>query len=885
MLKKEWQKLIHNPILMIVIAAVVIIPTIYTTLFLGSMWDPYGKVENLPVAVVNLDREVDYEGETLNVGQALVDNLKDNDSLDFQFVDKAQAADGLADGSYYMVITIPENFSEHAATLMDDEPVKMQLDYEVNPGTNYIASKMSESALEKIKNSVAQEVTRTYAEAVFDQIAEAGDGMQEAADGSGKLKDGAGKLADGNAKITENLQKLADSTLTFRDGSESLEVGMTEYVNGVSAVADGAVSLSDGVKKLADGTGTLENGAAALKTGTEQVSGGLEELQSKVPALTDGAAKLEDGSARLAGGLADVSSNMDTFNGKLKNAAGLAATLDEKTAALKTQVDELAAAYEAQTASTQNTVSSLENQLGETQQKSAEAAEALERVSGQVNTSELQSQIAELQSQVQGLREADLSTVEEQLDSMEAACESLSAQLDTLENTQDMEAVNTAKTALAEIPATENGGETAATEQEDTMKKSLQEMQAAVGALSQYMSALDKGLNGDAASTNPLEQAGLVGSAAALKSGTDSLVDGANELSAGTKALNSQVPALATGVDQLAAGAKDLNNGAESLLGGSRELNSGAQTLAAGTDTLTDGTQKLTANNETLLNGAQKLRDGAGQISDGAGQLYDGSKELGDGITQVSEGAGELQTALSDGAAQVKENTVTDANLDMFSTPVEVKESKLTEVPNNGHAMAPYMMSVALWVGCIAFCIMYPLTQYYGALKSGTAWWLAKASVLYGIAVLQALVMIGCLHLFNGFTPADMKHTLIVACVASVSFMSIMYFFNVTMGKVGSFLMLIFMVVQLAGSAGTYPIELSGAFVPKIHDYLPFSYTVMAFRRTIAGSGSIAQAVIVLAVVAVVFTALTILEFQIRAKKIKAGKKVAIDWLEAKGLA
>ena len=177
MLKKEWQKLIHNPILMIVIAAVVIIPTIYTTLFLGSMWDPYGKVENLPVAVVNLDREVDYEGETLNVGQALVDNLKDNDSLDFQFVDKAQAADGLADGSYYMVITIPENFSEHAATLMDDEPVKMQLDYEVNPGTNYIASKMSESALEKIKNSVAQEVTRTYAEAVFDQITEAGDGM------------------------------------------------------------------------------------------------------------------------------------------------------------------------------------------------------------------------------------------------------------------------------------------------------------------------------------------------------------------------------------------------------------------------------------------------------------------------------------------------------------------------------------------------------------------------------------------------------------------------------------------------------------------------------------------------------------------------------------
>ena len=601
---------------------------------------------------------------------------------------------------------------------------------------------------------------------------------------------------------------------------------------------------------------------------------------------------------------------------------------------------------------------------------------SLDEVSGQVNTEELQNQIAELQNQVQGLREAvgdisvadtvsqdvtvevevpaadgssavessegadgegnssegaetqtvsktvhveasvpqpDLSAVDSQLNSVAAACESLSAQLGTLENTQDVEAVNAAKTALAAVPAAESGQAAEMTEEADQMKKSLQEMQAAVGALSQYMSMLDKGLNGDAASTNPLEQAGLVGSAAALKSGADSLVDGANELSAGTKALNSQVPALAAGVDQLAGGAKELDSGAGSLVSGSQELNSGAQTLVAGTgqlrngaqtlvggvgtlkdgaaalkdgtDTLTDGTQKLTANNETLLDGAQKLSDGAGQISDGAGQLRDGSKELGDGITQVYDGADELQTALSDGAAQVKENTVTDANLDMFSAPVEAEESKLTEVPNNGHAMAPYMMSVALWVGCIAFCIMYPLTQYYGALKSGTAWWLAKASVLYVIAVLQALVMVGCLHLFNGFTPADMKNTLIVACVASVSFMSIMYFFNVTMGKVGSFLMLIFMVVQLAGSAGTYPIELSGAFVPKIHDYLPFSYTVTAFRRTIAGSGSITQAVIVLASVAVVFTVLTVLEFQIRAKKIKAGKKVAIDWLEAKGLA
>ena len=66
----------------------------------------------------------------------------------------------------------------------------------------------------------------------------------------------------------------------------------------------------------------------------------------------------------------------------------------------------------------------------------------------------------------------------------------------------------------------------------------------------------------------------------------------------------------------------------------------------------------------------------------------------------------------------------------MFAAPVETKETQITRVENNGHAMAPYMMSVALWVGCIAFSLMYPLTKYSGKLKSGLAWWGSKASVL-----------------------------------------------------------------------------------------------------------------------------------------------------------
>ena len=221
----------------------------------------------------------------------------------------------------------------------------------------------------------------------------------------------------------------------------------------------------------------------------------------------------------------------------------------------------------------------------------------------------------------------------------------------------------------------------------------------------------------------------------------------------------------------------------------------------------------------------------------------------------------------------------------MFATPITDEETKITTVENNGHAMAPYMMSVGLWVGCLAFCLMYPLTEYKGKLKSGFAWWASKASVLYPVAILQGVLLILLLHVFDGFTPVEMTKTILFAALTGVCFTSIMYFFNITFGKVGSFLMLIFMVVQLAGSAGTYPVEISPSFVAKIHYYLPFTYTVNAFRSTICGGESIHQAVLILIGLTIIFSILTILQFSHMARRKKQGKLVLLDWLEEKGVA
>ncbi len=198
MIKKEWKNLFQNKLLLMVLCAIALIPTIYAGLFLASMWDPYGNVDHLPVAVVNEDAAVSYNNSQLQIGNNLVENLKKNNALLFDFVDANVAKEGLKNGTYYMVITIPKDFSKNASTLMNQTPQKMVLHYDTNPGTNYIASKLSETARSKIRSSVSEEVTKTYTQTVFEEIAQVGDGMQTASNGATQIRNGFESAQSGN---------------------------------------------------------------------------------------------------------------------------------------------------------------------------------------------------------------------------------------------------------------------------------------------------------------------------------------------------------------------------------------------------------------------------------------------------------------------------------------------------------------------------------------------------------------------------------------------------------------------------------------------------------------------------------------------------------------
>lgn len=861
MIKQEWAYLRKNKILLLVFLAIIAIPTIYTTLFLGSMWDPYGKVDHLPVAIVNEDKPVTYNDETLEVGNEMVDSLKDNDSLDFHFVSSKEAKDGLKNGTYYMVITIPEDFSANASTVLDEHPRKMVLDYETNPGTNYIASKLSETALNKIRTSVADTVTKTYTETVFDQIVTVGEGMTEASDGAGQLADGAIQLADGNNTITTNLNVLANSSLTFKDGADTLHVGLKKYTDGVAQLDDGSKKLKDGLSTLNNGASALASGVSQLSSGSSSLAAGLNQYTSGVSTAQAGADTLDKSSISLTAGVTALKTGVDTLVSK-NNA------LNQGVAAISNGLGNIISEIDQMSASTPETTTEVSTQPIDTSSASANVSAASDAL-GTASSNN--------QALISAIENSSLS--EEEKSSLKTLANDTQTSIDTASSN-----VSATKDSISTLPtstsssATTTQSESASSDALSTLKGQLTLMKnqiddkqrglaAGIQAYTAGVGEIQKGLNGDGSLKNP-----------GLANGIKAYTNGVSTLNTGLTTLNNNSSSLTSGAGQLNSGLTSLNKQTPVLTSGVSQLSNGSAQLYAGTG-------KLTANSAALISGSSQLSDGAGKISDGAAALADGSSTLGDGISQVKDGADTLASSLADGADEVTSIHADEETTDMFSSPVEDNGSQLTNVKNNGHGMAPYMMSVALWVAGIAFSIMYPLTKYHNQLKSGFSWWASKASVLVILSIADALLMIGCLHFFNGFAPKEMGKTMLVASFASLAFMSIMYFFNAALGKVGSFLMLIYMVVQLAGSAGTYPVELSGSFVPSIHSFLPFTYTVDAFRSTIAGGASIMPCMIMLILITLVFSILTVLLFERRAHKIKAGKPTLTDLLEKLGLA
>jgi putative membrane protein len=293
---KEMTGIGHNRKVLIPVLAVIMIPVMYSAMFLGAFWDPYDKLNDLPVAVVNSDQGTNYEGEKMHIGEDFAEKLKESSNFKFSFVDKAEAVAGLKDNTYYMAIEIPENFSAQTTTLTSEQPTPGHIVFMPNESYNFLAAQIGNTAIEKMKNELSKEVTKAYTQTVFEQINTLADGLSQASDGASEIATGTDSAKNGAALIEENLSKLASGSLTMQSGISKLVEGSGKLETGVVDMEKGSDTLSSGLSQLSAASGKLEQGAAQAKQGATQIAAGLQQSAA-------GATKVEAGAQSLANGL------------------------------------------------------------------------------------------------------------------------------------------------------------------------------------------------------------------------------------------------------------------------------------------------------------------------------------------------------------------------------------------------------------------------------------------------------------------------------------------------------------------------------------------------------------------------------------------------------
>ena len=871
---KEWKAIFKKPTFIIVMIGISLIPALYNIIFLSSMWDPYGQLSELPVAVVNNDKEATYNGNTMAIGKDMVSNLENNKSLDFHFVNEEEGKKGLENGDYYMVVTLPSDLSEKAASILTDHPEQMNIDYQTSSGHSFIASKMSDSAMTQLKQNVSASVTETYTKALFQKMGDLKSGLTKAADGSEQLANGASQLAVGSQTLTTNLHSLADSSLTFSNGTEQFTKGLSSYVSGVEQLHLGLGTFNSGLVTYTGAVSKLDSGLGQLASKSPELVGGINQLYTGVEAYTGGVSQLNTG-------LNQFSSGVSAYTNGVGNLATGANQLSSQSATLRMGVEQLSEGIQ-QLSSKLDTSSEQKDQINQLSSGLNQLNQAIQNidVGDTKQLSSVLSSIVSLSNQMLASAQSEKATTLANIQST-AAYQSLTseqqAEISASVSQNSTDSIQSAQSIIALVQGLQGSLENLQNQSSNLstlqnqanqvlplastsltgLSSGLTEMQGAVTSkLVPASQSIASGVNSYTAGVDKVSQG-----ASQLSEKNSTLTGSLDQLVSGSTTLTQKSSSLTAGVGQLVEKTPELVSGIEKLSTGSNQLNQKSQELMAGVDKLQSGSGQLADKSSQLLSGASQLENGANKLADGSGKLAEGGTKLTAGIESLQIGTTDLGQGLSSASNQLKSASTESKNAETLAGPLSLSKTDNDHVPVNGIGMAPYMISVALFVAALSTNMIFAKLPSGRHPETRWAWFKSRFEINGVIAVLAAVLVYGGVHLI-GLTANHEMRTLFLIIIASLTFMSMVTALTTWNSRLGAFFSLLLLLLQLASSAGTYPLALTNDFFKNVNPWLPMSYSVSGLRQTISMTGNIHSQIIFLLVTLVLFIGLGMLAYQ-----------------------
>jgi putative membrane protein len=273
------------------LVALLVLPLLYGALYLWSFWDPYGRLDRIPVALVNDDKGASAGGKRLTAGDDIAEGLRESATFDWREVGAAEARRGVEDGTYYLSLTVPADFSRRIASGAGDSPGTGALQVRTNDANNYVVGQISRTVFGEVRQAASTKASRSFLDRIFISFSGIHGETVKAAKGAERLKGGIGRAEKGAKTLADGLEDAEAGSGRLAKGLKKLHAGASGLQTGSRQVADGTQTLADLVNGMAGRAGpflkdneeTIGDTARLVADASGAIRGNLDTLAERAP--------------------------------------------------------------------------------------------------------------------------------------------------------------------------------------------------------------------------------------------------------------------------------------------------------------------------------------------------------------------------------------------------------------------------------------------------------------------------------------------------------------------------------------------------------------------------------------------------------------------------
>ncbi|PEB50914.1 phage infection protein [Bacillus pseudomycoides] len=854
----------------VIVLGLMVLPSLYAWFNIKASWDPYGNTKEIPIAVSNEDAGANLRGKDINIGKEVVDSLKKDKNFNWKFVDEKQAVYGVERGDYYASITIPKDFSEKITTVISDNPKKPELDYFVNEKVNAIAPKITAKGASGITEEISKNFVKTANGEIFKIFNDLGIDLETNLPSIEKVKDLVFKL---EAQLPE-MNKLVDTALTDAGKAQDLVKVAQENLPVVESVMNDGQQMTKDLdaffarngQTLEDAPGVMKNNLTVLKKGMDGATTATDFLmhpgidfnldipdlpQVNVEGYKNIAKNINQtvnsvfGSARVGTAYAQsvmdglqngkidpeiakknietVSNNLQTHTDNVSSLIAMMSKLEQSVPTdfgkdfFGTRVQHLTAIRDSMQ-DVNNRIKHVGDLISSGQEVKQDVRDAINQKLNAVNGLIDQAEKDYNETFVAGFQKA-VSTAEQLKNIVEEGIpntvEDFKKAKEDLKN-KGVNGLDGTKTALNSL----NGQFQAGINMIDDMIPVLNDLNKILGDVNSDKNVNDQIAKLNKAKTDLQKGMDLTNKGiAAIDKGQQPAKDVIESINQVSKSVSAQLG------DILAKYDSEIVPNFNAAIARTKEMSKNTSKI------LSDANKKLPDVKTLLEDSSKGLVEGKKKVEDIKAEMPAAEKKIKELANKIREF--DSQEDIKDIIRLLKNDV--EKQSDYFASPVKLKENKLFAMPNYGSAMSPFYTVLALWVGALLMVSLLTVEVHEDIDYKSHEIYFGRFLTFLTIGLAQAfIVSVGDIYLLDTYV-VDKFWFVLFSLFSSAVFVCIVYSLVSVFGNIGKSMAIILLVLQVAGSGGTFPIQMLPKFFQAIYPFLPFTYAISAIRETVGG--------------------------------------------------